>query len=120
MSKVSSEAMERYVLTAQRREKERSLKLQKLRAQGIEVAKAAAKILKSDFEADRVIVFGSLLDEGFHETSDIDLAIWNLPEKAYFKAVGQLNSLSDFDVDLVEVQYASPEILAAIAQGLEL
>lgn len=65
-------------------------------------------------------MFGSVLTQHFHETSDIDLAVWNLPEKVYFKTVARLLSLSDFEIDLVEVQYASPEILEAIAQGKEL
>ena len=112
--------MERYILTAQRREQQRSQKLQELRAQAMEVAKTAAGLLKGQFGAKRVVVFGSVLHEAFHESSDIDLAVWELPEREYFRAVGQLLALSSFEVDLVEVQYASPEILAAIAQGLEL
>ncbi len=77
-------------------------------------------MLKSQFAASGVVVFGSLLNENFHESSDIDLAVWGLPEKVYFQAVSQLNSLSDFQIDLVEIQYANPEILAAIKQGREL
>ena len=80
----------------------------------------AAQILKTEFAASRVVVFGSLLGESFHETSDLDLAVWGLPEKSYFKAVSRLVALSAFAVDLVEVQYAKPELLAAIAQGLKL
>jgi uncharacterized protein len=94
--------------------------LHQRRKQGLEIAKTAAEILKNEFAAARVVVFGSLLREDFHETSDIDLAVWGLPEKLYFKAVGRLLSLSAFDFDLVEIQFASPEILAAIAQGKEL
>lgn len=120
MSSVSSEVMERYIRTAQFREQQRSLKLQQHRSRALEIAKAAADLLKRQFSAERVVVFGSVLGEAFHENSDIDLAVWELPEREYFKAVGQLLALSEFEVDLVEVQYASPEILAAIAQGLEL
>lgn len=112
--------MQRYILTAQTSKQRRLIKLQQRRKQGLEVARTAAKMLKTEFAASRVVVFGSLLGESFHETSDIDLAVWELPEKSYFKAVSQLLALSDFEVDLVEVQYASPEILTAIAQGLEL
>jgi predicted nucleotidyltransferase len=120
MPGVSSEAMERYIRTAQWREQQRSMKLQQRRSMGLEIAKVAAQMLKTQFSASRVVVFGSILGERFHATSDIDLAVWGLPESDYFKAVGQLLSWSDFKFDLVEVQYAPPEILAAIAQGLEL
>jgi uncharacterized protein len=105
---------------AQARERWRLLKLQQCRSRAFEVAKEAADLLRRQFSVERVVVFGSVLGEAFHENSDIDLAVWGLPEQEYFKAVGQLLALSEFEFDLVEVQYASPEILAAIAQGLEL
>lgn len=112
--------MQQYIFTAKSRQKKRLAKLEQHRLRGFEVAKRAAQILKTEFSASRVVAFGSLLSENFHETSDLDLAVWGLPEKGYFKAVARLLSLSDFEVDLVEVQYASPEILEAIAQGTEL
>jgi predicted nucleotidyltransferase len=117
---VPSEQMQQYILTAKSRQKKRLADLEQRRLHGFEIAKTAAQILKTEFSASRVVVFGSLLSESFHETSDLDLAVWSLPEKSYFKAVARLLSLSDFEVDLVEVQYASPEILDAIAQGTEL
>jgi hypothetical protein len=53
--------------------------------------------------------------------SDIDLAVWDLPEKDYFKAIGYLLEISEeFSIDLVEIQHAKPYILAAIEQGIEL
>ncbi len=116
----SFEAMQRYIHTARSSERRRWGALQQRRSRALEVAKGAADLLKSRFAAERVVVFGSVLSQGFHENSDIDLAVWGLPEPAYFQAVGQLLALSDFEFDLVEVQYARPEILAAIAQGLEL
>jgi len=112
--------MQQYILTAKARQQKRLAELQQRRQKGFDVAKAAAIILKTEFSASRVVVFGSLLNEYFHETSDIDLAVWDLPERSYFKAVAKLLSLSDFEVDLVEVQRASPEILEAIAQGIDL
>jgi len=117
---VSSEQMQQYILTAKVRQQQRLVDLEQRRLRGFEIAKTAAQFLKTEFSASRVVVFGSLLSENFHETSDLDLAVWGLPEKSYFKAVAKLLSLSEFEIDLVEVQYASPEILAAIAQGTEL
>ena len=52
--------------------------------------------------------------------SDIDLAVWDLPEKDYFKAVADLDYGHDFEVDLVEIQQAKPHIFKGIEQGLEL
>jgi uncharacterized protein len=112
--------MQQYILTTKARQQKRLVELEQHRLHGFEIAKIAAEMLKTEFSASRVVVFGSLLNENFHETSDLDLAVWELPEKSYFKAVARLLSLSVFEVDLVEVQYASPEIVAAIAQGTEL
>jgi predicted nucleotidyltransferase len=120
MMNISPEKMQHYIATAQGRKQQRLVSLRQRQEQGLEIAQAAAKILKSEFAVDRVVVFGSLLGETFHENSDIDLAVWGLPEKDYFKAVARLLSLSDFDVDLIEVQFASEEILEAIALGREL
>ena len=120
MLNIPIDSMQRYILTAQTRKQQRLANLGQRRALGCQVARAAAQLLKAEFGASRVVVFGSLLNDRFHEGSDIDLAVWELPEKTYFKAVSRLLSLSDFAVDLVEIQYARPELLSAIAQGLSL
>jgi uncharacterized protein len=117
---LSTDQMQQYVVAARERQRRRSLKLKQRRADGLTIARQAAQILKSEFQAVRVVVFGSLIHQTFHETSDIDLAVWGLPERCYFQAVGRLLALSHFAMDLVEVQFASPEILAAIEQGQDL
>ncbi|NJN87701.1 MAG: nucleotidyltransferase domain-containing protein [Leptolyngbyaceae cyanobacterium SL_7_1] len=117
---VSPEQMQQYILTARSRQQQRLVALEQRRQHGFEIANTAAHLLKTEFSASRVVVFGSLLNQNFHETSDLDLAVWDLPEAFYFQAVSRLLSLSDFAVDLVEVQRPSPEILVAIAQGTEL
>jgi uncharacterized protein len=120
MINVPPDPMQQYIHTAKLREQQRLAELDQRKLRGWEIAQTATKVLKTEFMASRVVAFGSLLGETFHETSDIDLAVWGLPEKLYFKAVARLLSLSDFDFDLVEAQYASPEIVMAIAQGTEL
>jgi len=120
MIDLPAEQMQQYILAARSRKQQRLAALEQHRGRGLAIAQTAAQLLKTEFDASRVVLFGSLLSDTFHETSDIDLAVWELPEKSYFKAVGRLLSLSEFEFDLVEVQYASPEILAAIAQGREL
>jgi uncharacterized protein len=117
---IPPEKMQHYILTAQARRQQRLEALDQRRQRGLQIAAMAAQMLKTDFVTSRVVLFGSLLGANFHETSDIDLAVWGLPEQSYFKAVARLLSLSEFEFDLVEAQHASPEILAAIAQGTEL
>lgn len=85
-----------------------------------EAARQSAKLLKTDFRAERVAVFGSLLDEKlFHLRSDIDLAVWGLDEKEYYRAVGILQSIDpDFSIDMIMVEEASPALQTIIlAEG---
>lgn len=117
---ISSQQMQRYILSARQSQKKYSTALEKRRTHGLEIAQQAAKILKIELKAARVVLFGSLLSHTFHENSDIDLAVWNLPEKNYFKAVSKLLELSEFEFDLVQVQFARDEILEAILKGREL
>jgi len=119
MSSITSEQMAAYLLTTTQREEARLEKLQSRRSQGMATAQQAAQMLKQ-WGATRVVLFGSILTEYFHETSDLDLGVQDLPEHLYFRVVAQLQGISSFTVDLVEINYAAPHIQEAIAQGREL
>jgi len=73
-------------------------------------------MLRDQFGAVRVAVFGSLLrPDMFHERSDMDLAVWGTDERPYFRAVGRLQALdATIAVDLVAVESAPPHVMAAI------
>lgn len=116
--KIAQDQMQFYMASAQFRERDRLAKLEQRRQAALDLAKEAAKLLKREFGATEVILFGSLLKNTFHETSDIDLAVIGLPENLYFQAVGYLLSLGDFEFDLVELSHARPEIVEAIAKGV--
>ena len=90
---------------------------------GWAVARRRAQILKEQFRASRVVLFGSLLHhEEMSWKSDIDLAVWGLSESDYFRAVSRMLDVDpQFDIDLVEAQNAKPHIFKAIeAEGVEL
>lgn len=72
----------------------------------------AARLLRDDFGATRVGVFGSLHSGGFGEGSDVDLYVDRLRRGRYFEAFDRLTLLFDADVDLVELTRA-PEGLRA-------
>jgi uncharacterized protein len=116
---ISSQEMQDYILTVQQREQRRKEVLEQRRQQGLAGANLAAAQLKQ-LGAAKVVLFGSLLDESFHEQSDMDLAVWGLPEPLYFRAVAQLQGIAGFEVDLVEVQNAIAHVAEAIALGIEL
>lgn len=113
--------MQNYIETARHRQRQRQNQLHQHRQQGLDQAKNAAQVLRDEFGVSRVVVFGSVLDEStFHETSDLDLAVWDLPPSDYIAAVARLLQLTDFSIDLVEAESTSPYVQESIAQGLDL
>lgn len=109
------------VMKARAERPQRLAEMRQRQQQGLAVAKKCARILKEQFGAQRVVLFGSMLDpERMWWGSDIDLAVWGLPEKDLFKAGAAIEHGHDFDIDLVEIQHAKPHILSGIEQGLEL
>jgi uncharacterized protein len=118
---ISPDRMERYRESARRREEFNRIELDTRRKRGWELAHQAADILKKEFGAERVVVFGSLLSADlFHRQSDIDLGGWNIQDLS--GAAARLVDLdASFDFDLVSVEDIHPELLAVInAEGIEL
>lgn len=88
---------------------------------GQEIARHCARVLKEQFGARRVVLFGSLLDyQAMSPRSDIDLAVWGLPEKEFFRAGAAIERGHDFSIDLVEAEKAKPRLRKAIEKGIEL
>lgn len=80
------------------------------------VARQAGTVLREQFGAHRVVVFGSLVRQSlFHPRSDVDLAVWGLDDRLYYRAVAQLLALDPHvGVDLVMTEEAPPALLTAI------
>jgi predicted nucleotidyltransferase len=115
---ITPEQMAAYRAGARRREQQRARVLAARHARAWDVARRGAQMLKEQFGAARVAVFGSVLrPEVFYERSDVDLAVWGLDERLYLKAVSRLLDLDpEISVDLVEVEFARPTLLAVIEQ----
>lgn len=96
--------------------------------QGWSIARQCARVLKQDFGATSVMLFGSMLVlEDIYPDSDIDLAVWGLTAENFWSAwcaVDRVVSESGYNfppIDLVDVKDAKPYILQAILEeGLEL
>lgn len=114
--------MARYIATARQRQKIEQQQKQHRQEQGRQIARQAAELLKEHFHAQRVWLFGSMLiSSRVHLHSDIDLAVKGLDPVRYLDAVIELLDLSEFSVDLVQVEYAQPSLLETIKQqGIEL
>ncbi len=113
--------MEIYRKSAREREASNKAQLEARRQHAWELARQAALILKAEFGASRVVVFGSLLHpELYHGHSDVDLAVWDVQH--YFRAVARLLDLDPrIEFDLVPIEDARPGILSVIERdGVEL
>jgi len=87
------------------------------------IAREAAAILKEQFVAHRVVLFGSLAqDTWFTPRSDIDLCVDGIPVELFFRAEAEIEAIaSGFKLDLLDFRECSPELLKRVERdGIEL
>lgn len=104
MSIIDPARLQVYKQAAQERQQQLKVQIQMRHERAWGVARQAAEILRFEFQAGRVVAFGSLVQpELFHQHSDVDLAVWNLDDRLYFRAVGRLQSIDpQIGVDLIQ------------------
>jgi len=89
----------------------------------LERAQRAAALLKAQFGARRVVLFGSLAHAAwFAPDSDIDLAVEGLAEEDYWRAWREVEEIiGDRSVDFIEIEAVSDSLRQAIRRyGIEL
>jgi len=88
----------------------------KRRRRAFTALRKAVKLLKEDFGAQEVILFGSLARRGqFTRFSDIDLAARGIHPDRFYAAMEAVLYLSpEFKVDLAELETCSPNMLKSI------
>ena len=77
------------------------------------VAKKCARVLKEQFGAKEVYLFGSVTGESpWHDRSDLDIAFEGLAPQDYFRAVGTMEELlpPGLEIDLITLEGAIPEL----------
>jgi len=102
--------------TAKETERERQV-------QALKAAQECARLLKEQFGARRVILFGSLAGQGpWHEGSDIDLAVEGIPPEDFFRAYAACGDLlpPGIELDLIPLEDAYPEMRARILGEVEM
>lgn len=99
-----------------KRNKERQKEIKRHRDEAWQLARKAAELLKIEFGARRVVVFGSLAHAAwFTPWSDVDLAARGIPSARYFEAVAAVSSLNPaIQIDLVDPESCPPRLLANI------
>jgi predicted nucleotidyltransferase len=92
--------LEPYLTYWRRRRREQRTLNRQLSRRAWEDAAQIAVLLRREFGANQVIVFGSLARERFHPGSDVDLAVSGLAKEDFFPALAQASQMSQFHIDL--------------------
>lgn len=122
-AQVTDEEMAVYRTTAQRREEQERQEQIQRRQRALSLAQQAARLLRTDFQARQVILFGSLArGDFFHRRSDIDLVVAGVKSQDFWRAWSALDKLGgEFEIDLVDIETASPNLRLVLEQeGVEL
>jgi len=113
---ISEEDMVVYKATARQRMAQDEKELLVRRKRAWETVRWAAKLLKEEFGAHRVVVFGSLLcSKCFNKWSDVDIAAWGISPTDTFRAMGAVMDLrEDIEINLVDIETCRATLRAII------
>lgn len=100
--------MARYVAFWRRSQQQLAAHHARLARQARAEADRLADLLRQQYGVRRVILFGSLVRGSFVEGSDIDLAVEGLSRADFFRALGELNSMTRFWVDIKPLEDLEP------------
>ena len=76
-----------------------------------------AKLLRSEFGATKIIVFGSLVQgDRFDAESDVDIAAAGILPEDFFAAMAAANRISRHWVDLKPIERLDPHFLERVLQ----
>ena len=112
-----------YIEGLRRREAERRATMEKRRQKAFTIARRIADMLRQDFGATEIYLFGSVLHpDEFHPHSDIDLAADGIVPARFLTAVAKaLIMAEEFSVDLVDISECQPEFKDSIlTKGIKL
>jgi predicted nucleotidyltransferase len=108
--------MYRPIPTILQRQSATHSQLERRRKRAMRVARQAASLLRKEFDAKKVVLFGSLaIPKNFTLWSDIDLAVFGVPADRFYAAVAAITGLSaEFKVDLIDAETCKVSLRDAI------
>lgn len=115
-TELTAEELEAYRAGARSRHERELRELAQREERAWELARRAATLLREQFRATRVAVFGSLVHPGFFTPwSDVDVAAWGIRLEDTFRAIGAVIDLdSEIEINLADVNACPAALLAAI------
>lgn len=123
MLDISPEKIAVYRETALRRLEREKGDIERRKEEAWAAARRAAIMLREQYHATRVVVFGSLVHDGcFTRWSDVDIAAWGISPEDTLLAIGAVMDMEfPLDVNLVDVNTCRPSILEMIEkEGVDL
>ena len=113
-----TESLDPYRETLRRRERSERDCSERRRDEGRAAAQQVARFLRRTYDVSRVVLFGSVAgDETLGPRSDIDIAVWGLPEEAYYEAIAKVQGVgAPFKVDVIRVEQAPASLREAVEQ----
>jgi predicted nucleotidyltransferase len=113
---ITAEELAVYRATARRRQQAEREALAARERRAWELAHEAADLLRRDFHADRVFLFGSLIHPGcFTDRSDIDVAADGIDRLDTLEAMEMVHDLSsEIEVNLVDLNACRASLRAII------
>ena len=91
-----------------RRQAQQQAQSQQMARQARAAVEEIVRVLISEFGAQQIILFGSLVRGGFAPGSDIDLAVAGIRKRDYFAALAAANRLTPLWVDLKPLEDLDP------------
>jgi uncharacterized protein len=116
INQISPAQMAVYKATARRRLQAEEQERAKREETAWKLARQAAELLRDNYQATEVRVYGSLVHNGrFHFHSDIDLAAWGLTDQNWLKASAAVRSLSnEIEINLADIAVCPLAVREAI------
>jgi len=90
-----------------RREEIKKLNL-RLQSEARKELSKIISLLVEKYDAQRIILFGSLKTGDFNESSDIDLAVEGIKAENFFQALAAVNRISRFPIDVKPLEELEP------------
>jgi len=98
-------------------DKEGRLVTNQVSSEALNIAKKIASVLYEKYGADKVMLHGSLAKGNFSSWSDIDLAVWGISTRKFYRAVAFATGVSEkWKVDVVDGQDCQEGLRESILQ----
>lgn len=103
----------------QHQQQQQSAQLERLKQQAWRDVQDIAQVLRQEFGATGVFVYGSLVKDRFTADSDIDIAVAGLAKERFYEAMAVVNDVCDRWVDLKPIESLEPYFWQRIqSQGM--